>query len=68
MRNLSYENEFYMKFHFHVNQNHFHKNGFALKLALKRRHKGTLKWPFIYLYTHLCAKAGDFAMEKRKES
>ena len=24
---------------------HFHKNGFALKLALKQRHKGTRKWP-----------------------
>ena len=24
---------------------HFHKNGFALKLALKQRHKGTRNWP-----------------------
>ena len=24
---------------------HFHKNGFALRLALKQRHKGTRKWP-----------------------
>ena len=23
----------------------FHKNGFALRLALKQRHKGTGKWP-----------------------
>ena len=38
MRNLSYENEFYMKFHFHTND-------FALRLALKQRHKGTRKWP-----------------------
>ena len=45
MRNLSYENEFCMQFHFHVNQSHFHKNGFALRLALKQRHKGTRKWP-----------------------
>ena len=44
MRNLSYENEFYMQFHFHANQSHFHKNGFALRLALKQRHKGTRKW------------------------
>ena len=44
MRNLSYENEFCMQFHFHVNQSHFHKNGFALRLALKERHKGTQKW------------------------
>ena len=44
MRNLSYENEFCMKFHFHANQSHFHKNRFALRLALKQRHKGTRKW------------------------
>ena len=37
--NLSYENEFCMQFHFHANQSHFHKNGFALRLALKQRHK-----------------------------
>ena len=24
---------------------HFHKNGFALRLALKQRHKGTQTWP-----------------------
>ena len=24
---------------------HFHKHGFALRLALKQRHKGTRKWP-----------------------
>ena len=35
VRNLSYENEFCMRFHFHANQSHFHKNGFALRLALK---------------------------------
>ena len=29
-----------MQFHFHANQSHFHKNGFALRLALKQRHKG----------------------------
>ena len=26
---------------------HFHKNGFALRLALKQRYKGTRKWPII---------------------
>ena len=45
MRNLSYENEFCTQFHFHANQSHFHKNGFALRLALKQRHKGSPKWP-----------------------
>ena len=36
VRNLSYENDFCMQFHFHANQSHFHKNGFALRLALKQ--------------------------------
>ena len=36
-----------MQFHFHANQCHFYKNGFALKLALKQRHKGTRKGPII---------------------
>ena len=70
MRDLSYENEFCMQFHFHANlvninnrycfayssfvysdASHFHKwNGFALRLALKQRHKlGTRKWPVIKL-------------------
>ena len=35
-----------MQFHFHANQNHFHKNGFALRLALEQRQKGTQKWLF----------------------
>ena len=47
MRNFSYENEFCMQFHFHANQSHFHKNGFALRLALKQRHKRTRKWPIV---------------------
>ena len=34
-----------MQFHFHANQSHFHRNGFALRLALKQMHKGTRKWP-----------------------
>ena len=37
-----------MHFHFHANQNHFHNNGFALRLALKQRHKGTRKWSIAY--------------------
>ena len=43
VRNLSHQNEFCMQFHFHVNESHFHENGFALRLALKQRHKGTRK-------------------------
>ena len=37
-----------MQFHFHANQTHFHKNGFALRLALKQTHKGTRKWPIMH--------------------
>ena len=32
-----------------VQISHFHKNGFALRLALKERHKGTLKWPILLM-------------------
>ena len=40
-----------MPFHFHANQSHFHKNDFALRLALKQRHKGTRKWPIkVYFF------------------
>ena len=28
-----------MQLLFHANKSHFHKNGFALRLALKQRHK-----------------------------
>ena len=45
MRNLSFENKFCMQFYSLANQSHFRKNGFALRLALKQRHKGTRKWP-----------------------
>ena len=36
-----------MQFQSHANQSHFHKNDFALGLALKQRHKGTRKWPIL---------------------
>ena len=49
MQNLSYENEFCLQFHFHANQSHFHKNGFALRLALQQRYKRTRKCPIILL-------------------
>ena len=55
MRILSYENEFCMQFHFHANQSYFHKNGFALRLVLKQRHKGTRKWPIEATCEHLSA-------------
>ena len=52
MRNHSYENNFDLyenNFDFYENETacrtHFHMKGFALRLALKQRHKGTRKWP-----------------------
>ena len=42
-----------MQFHSHANQSHFHKNGFALRLALKQRHKGTRKWPIEFPRGHV---------------
>ena len=48
MRNLLYENVFYMQLHFYANLNHFHNNGFALRLALKQRHNGPRKWPIAF--------------------
>ena len=47
-----------MQFHFHANQSHFHKNGFALGLVLKQRHKGTRKWP-IWSVTMLLINKSD---------
>ena len=38
-----------MQFHLHANQSRVQKNGFALRLALKQRHKGTLKWPILMI-------------------
>ena len=43
MRNLSYENEFCMQFHFHANQSHLYNNGFAIRLALKQRQRSRLQ-------------------------
>ena len=50
---LVFQNEskcetFHMKMD-HANQGHFHNNGFALRLAVKQRRKGTRKWPICRL-------------------
>ena len=42
-----------MQFHFHANQTHFHKNGFALRHTLKQRHKGTRKWPINFCQSEM---------------
>ena len=62
MQNLSFENEFYTQFHFHANQSHFHKNGFALSLALKQRQKGTRQWP---IGMRFGGSQPDFKIEKQ---
>ena len=46
------ENEYCMQFHFHENQNHFPRNDFTLRIALKQRHKGIL-YSFFFLYFFL---------------
>ena len=45
MRNHSNENEFDLHENEPVGGTHFHMNGFALRLVLTRRHKGTRKCP-----------------------
>ena len=47
MRNRSYKNEFDLHENEPVGGTHFHMNGFALRLDLKQRHKGTRKWPIV---------------------
>ena len=49
MRNHSYENEFSLQVHFHVNQTHFHKKRFIGGLVLKQRHKITRKWSVVFI-------------------
>ena len=50
MRNHSYENDFDLHENETTCRTHFHKNGFALRLALKQRHKGTRKWPILFAF------------------
>ena len=50
MRNLCYENDFDLHENETTCRTNFHMKGFALRLALKQRHKGTRKWP-ILLYS-----------------
>ena len=45
MRNHSYENDFDLHENETACRTHFHMKGFALRLVLKQRHKGTRKWP-----------------------
>ena len=45
MRNHSYENDFDLHEKETACSTHFHMKGFALRLALKQRHKRTRKWP-----------------------
>ena len=45
MQNHSNENEFDLHENELVGETRFHMNGFALRLVLKQRQKGTRKWP-----------------------
>ena len=45
MRNHSYENDFDLHENETACRTHFHMKGFARRLVLKQRHKGTRKWP-----------------------
>ena len=49
-----------MQFHFHGNQSHFHKNGFALRLALKqpgtRELGNSVPIPFYLSYHKPCGE------------
>ena len=47
MRNHSYENDFDLHENETVCRTHFHMKGFALRLVMKQRHKGTRKWPIL---------------------
>ena len=49
MRNHSYENDFNLHENETACRTHFHMKGFALRLALKQRHKRTGKWPIVPL-------------------
>ena len=49
MQNHSYENDFDLHENETACRTHFHMKGFALRLALKQRHKRTRKWPVDFL-------------------
>ena len=60
---------FRLQVHFHANQTHFHLNGFALRLVLKQRHKGTRKYSLFYdgmLWLCGVAVSGTFCPKKKK--
>ena len=76
VRNHSDGNVFLQQVHFHANQTYFHKNGFALRLVLKQRNKGTRKWFILtpackitrHTVTYVAAlyKAADVVLKRRK--
>ena len=61
---LSYENEFCMQFHSHANQSHFHRNGFALRLALKHIGTGELGNGLLSTFWYqICRGLKNFAFD-----
>ena len=68
MRNHSYENDFDLHENETACRTHFHMKGFALRLVMKQRHKGTRKSPIIlrqfyilYLKVSTRAVIGQFS-------
>ena len=59
MRNHSYENDFDLHEKETACRTHFHMKGFALRLALKQRHKRTRKWPIKINALSICPAAGQ---------
>ena len=62
VQNLSYENEFTLNENVPVGGTHFHMKGFAQRLVLSQRQKGTQKWPTCititnssYMYKQQCS-------------
>ena len=56
MRNHSYENDVDLRENETACRTHFHKKGFALRLALKQRHKRTRKWPIAGFQCHAISR------------
>ena len=65
--NYSYENDFYLHEKETACRTHFHMKGFALRLALKQRHKRTRKWPIKIKekINYICVKGLRWMMLKQ---
>ena len=62
MQNYSYENDFDLHEKETACRTHFHMKGFALRLALKQRHKRTRKWPIEHHPFRVTHRAHEFTV------